>query len=451
MNVVSVFSQDITGDWYGALEIQGTQLPLVFHISKTDAGFSSTMDSPKQGAKGIPVPTTLFKNDSLTIQITAGGIEYKGVLKNNEVVGTFTQRGRSLPMILSRESNKKVRPQDPKKPYSYYSEDVVFNNPKANINLAGTLTLPNKEGTFPAVILISGSSPQDRNEEVADHRPFLVLSDYLTKNGIAVLRYDDRGFAESEGDFAAATTKDFATDTESAVAYLKTRKEIDTNKIGLIGHSEGGMIAPMVASKDKSIDFIVLLAAPGVQGNEVLLLQNEEIAKASGASQEQIEKSKNNNRTLYNMAINSKDISSLKKEASTFINKMLDDSKNPNVPTGDARTVYVNRLVHEVANPWMVFMLKYNPEATLENVDCPVLAVNGEKDLQVLADVNLSAIEKAVKNGGNNDVKIINYPNLNHLFQECKTGLVNEYATIEETFSPKVLQDINDWIWTQVK
>ena len=447
----SMFSQEITGDWYGNLEIQGTQLPLVFHISRSDSVYTSTMDSPKQGAKDIPVPITIIKNDSLIIKIPAGKVEYKGVLKNNKIVGTFHQGGRSLPLILSREENKKVRPQDPKKPYPYYIEDVIFKNTKANISLSGTLTLPKKEGAFPVVVLISGSGPQNRNEEMAGHRPFLVLSDYLTRNGIAVLRYDDRGVGESTGDFKSATTKDFATDTESAVAYLKTRKDIDKNHIGLIGHSEGGVIAPMVASNDKIIDFIVLLAGPGLSGNELLLSQTQAVSKAKGATEAQLKASFSNNDSLYNMAINSKSIDSLKANIAKFVNNMLDKSEASSKLTETQRNTYVNRLVGEVANPWVIWFLRHNPQPVLQNVECPVLAVNGEKDVQVLANVNLNGIESALKKGGNEAVTIIKYPSLNHLFQESKTGLPNEYETIEQTFSPKVLEDVTQWVLNQVK
>ena len=258
--------QDISGSWYGALKVQGTQLRLVFNISKTENGFISTMDSPDQGAKGIPTSFTSFENSNLKITLDLAKIEYVGTLgKDNVIVGTFKQDGQSFLMNLSKEAIEKeklVRPQEPTKPYPYYTEDITFENKKAGISLAGTLTLPNEDGVFPTVILISGSGPQNRDEELIGHKPFLVLSDFLTKNGIAVLRFDDRGTAKSNGDFKTATSADFATDVEAALAYLQTRKEINKDKIGLIGHSEGGLIAPIVASKSKEVAFVVLLAGP---------------------------------------------------------------------------------------------------------------------------------------------------------------------------------------------
>ena len=273
---------------------------VVFNIVKTDKGYSSTMDSPDQGAKGIPVTFTNFENSVLKIEISNAKIEYTGTLdKENNFIGNFKQGGQSFPMNLSKEKVEKekfVRPQEPTKPYPYYSEDVIFENKKDKITLAGTLTLPTKEGNYPVVVLITGSGPQNRDEELLGHKPFLVLADYLTKNGIAVLRFDDRGIGESQGDFKTATSLDFASDVESAVNYLQTRKEINKKKIGLIGHSEGGIIAPMVAAKSKDIDFIVLLAGTGIPGGELMLLQKELIERASGANEADIQKGQMTNK-----------------------------------------------------------------------------------------------------------------------------------------------------------
>ncbi|NBP70884.1 MAG: alpha/beta hydrolase, partial [Cytophagia bacterium] len=264
---LTTLAQDINGQWNGLLKVQGTQLRVVFNLKQTENGLSATLDSPDQGAKGIPTTASSFENGVLKIAIANLTVEYEGTLgSDNIIVGTFKQAGVAFPMNLSKEKIEKekiVRPQEPAKPYPYYTEDVTFENKSAGISLAGTLTLPEKEGVFPVVILISGSGPQNRDEELMGHKPFLVLSDHLTKNGIAVLRYDDRGTALSKGDFKTATSVDFATDVEAAMAYLKTRKEINKKKMGLIGHSEGGLIAPMVASRSKDVSFMVLLAGPG--------------------------------------------------------------------------------------------------------------------------------------------------------------------------------------------
>ena len=452
---LTIYGQDITGQWNGALKIQGTQMRLVFNVTQSDNGFSSTMDSPDQGAKGIPTTTTSFENSILKITIANAKIEYEGTLgQDNIIVGTFMQGGQSFPMNLSKEKIEKeklVRPQEPIKPFPYYSEDITFENKKVGINLAGTLTLPNKEGVFPVVILISGSGPQNRDEELLGHKPFLVLSDFLTKNGIAVLRYDDRGIAMSKGDFKTATSADFATDVESAIAYLKTRKEINKNKIGLIGHSEGGLIAPMVASKSKDVAFIVLLAGTGIQGDSLLLLQKKLIEEASGINKEDIQKGQSSNRKVFDIVNKSISLEQLNSDLTIYFKQILKDNPNTQKPAEMSDDDFVKLQVKQIASPWMQYFIKYNPAPALEKVKCPVLAVNGEKDLQVPPKENLEAIKKALTKGGNKSVTTKELPNLNHLFQECNTGSPDEYATIEQTFSPIALTEILKWLQTQTK
>jgi len=452
---ISLSAQDITGQWNGALKVQGTQLRLVFNVIKTDSGLSSTMDSPDQGANGIPTTTTSFENSIFKVTISSAKIEYEGKLgQDNVIVGTFKQGGQSFLMNLSKEKIEKeklLRPQEPTKPYAYYSEDITFENKKAGINLAGTLTLPTKDGIFPVVILISGSGPQNRDEELLGHKSFLVLSDFLTKNGIAVLRYDDRGTALSKGDFKTATSADFATDVESAIMYLKTRKEINKNKIGLMGHSEGGLIASMVASKSKDVAFIVLLAGTGIQGDEILLLQQKLIGKASGVSDIDLQKSELENRKAFDIVKKSNNLELLNIDLTTFIKQSLKDNPNEEKPQGMSDDDFVKLQVKQIATPWMQYFIKYNPAPALEKVKCPVLAVNGEKDLQVPPKENLEAIKKALTKGGNKNVTIKELPNLNHLFQECKIGSPDEYATIEQTFSPTALTEILKWLQAQTK
>ncbi len=452
---LTMYGQDITGQWNGILKVQGTQLRVVFNIYKTDNGYSSTMDSPDQGAKGIPVTSTTFENSILKIEITNAAIQYEGTLdKGNAFIGTFKQGSQEFPMSLSRKAIEKEevkRPQEPTKPYPYYSEDVTFQNTKANISLSGTLTLPEKEDYFPVVILITGSGAQNRDEELLGHKPFLVISDYLTKNGIAVLRYDDRGTAESTGDFSTATSADFATDVESAIAYLKTRKEINKKKIGLIGHSEGGIIAPMVASTSKDVAFIVLLAGTGIQGDRLLLLQQKLIGKVSGVSDEDLHKNELTNKKAFDIVNKSKSLEQLNIDLTNYIKQTLIDNPDAEKPEGMSADNFVKLQVKQIANPWMQYFIKYNPTPTLEKVKCPVLALNGEKDLQVPAKINLEAIEEALEKGGNKNVTTKELPNLNHLFQECETGSPSEYATIEQTFSPIALAEISNWILKQIK
>ena len=441
----SMSAQDITGQWNGALKIQGNQLRIVFHISKTDTGFTATMDSPDQNAKGIPVTTTTFENSKLKLEITNLRFEYDGELDGSAIKETLKQNGQVFPLNLSREQIEKQtlkRPQEPKKPYPYYSEDITFQNKKANITLAGTLTLPKKEGNFPAVILITGSGPENRDEEIFGHKPFLVISDYLTRNGIAVLRFDDRGTAQSTGEFKTATTFDFASDVESAISYLKTRKEINTKKIGLIGHSEGGTIAPIVATKYKDVDFIVLLAGPGLQGDKLMLLQKEKLEQAMHIDEKGIAKGQKIFGGAYNIILHSDSTdSNLRNKINVYFKQAFGNG---------VKQEQITAITNQIVNPWMINFLKYNPAPTLEKVKCPVLALNGGKDLQVPAQENLGAIKTALAKGGNKNVTTKVFPNLNHLFQNCKTGLPNEYPEIEETFSPAALDEITKWIKKQV-
>ena len=343
----------------------------------------------------------------------------------------------SFPLNLSKEiaeKEKLVRPQEPAKPYSYYEEEVAFENRKAGITLAGTLTLPTKEGVFPAVVLISGSGPQNRDEELMGHKPFLVLSDYLTKNGIAVLRFDDRGISASKGDFKTATSLDFSTDVEAGVAYLQTRKEINKKKIGLIGHSEGGIIAPMVVSRSKNIAFIVLLAGTGIPGDQLLLLQQELIGKDSHISDASLKTVKIINKGAFEIVTKSTNSEQLKIDLTSYIKQALKDNPDAINPKSMSQDEFIKMQVDQIASPWMLYFIKYNPATALEKVKCPVLAINGEKDLQVPPKENLEAIKRALTKGGNKKVTTIELSNLNHLFQECKTGSPSEYAAIETDF-----------------
>jgi hypothetical protein len=281
------------------------------------------------------------------------------------------------------------------------------------------------------------------------HKPFLVLSDYLTKNGIAVLRFDDRGTAMSKGDFKAATTADFATDVEAAIDYLKTRKEIDKKKIGLIGHSEGGLIAPMVASQSKDVAYIVLLAGTGIPGDQLLLLQQKLVGKASGISDADLQKNEATNRNVFDIVKKSNSNEKLNADLTKYIGQALKENPSAAKPAGMSDDVFVQLQINQITTPWMQYFIKYNPSKALEKVTCPVLALNGEKDLQVPPKENLEAIKKALSKGGNKKATIIELPNLNHLFQECKTGSPTEYATIEQTISPTALVEIVNWLRAQ--
>ena len=322
-------TQEITGKWSGALNVQGMQLRLVLNIEKSEAGYKSTMDSPNQGAYGIECNETSFASNVLKVKISSIGASYEGTLKKDSIIGTFTQMGMKFPLNLSRDEIEKVeqkRPQEPKPPFPYYIEDVKFENKKDGNTLAGTLTLPSENGEYPVVVLISGSGPQNRDEELMGHKPFLVIADYLTRNGIGVLRYDDRGTAQSTGDFNKATTLDLANDAESAVSYLLGRKEVDKTKIGLMGHSEGGIIAPIVAARNENVSFIVLLAGTGVRGDQLLLMQQRAISKASGLPETMFLENEKMNISLYEHIINTSDTINLRAELTEIMENSFSNS-----------------------------------------------------------------------------------------------------------------------------
>jgi len=459
--IVSAQQQDtseisIEGIWQGKLKVPGTELSIVFKISQNPEGtLTATLDSPDQGVTGIPVEEVIFKDNTLHLEVKSVGGVYEGKVSEDFLVieGEWKQSGGTFPLTLKRvdKAVEILRPQVPKKPYPYIEEEVAYENKEAGITLAGTLTLPSGKGPSPVVLLISGSGPQDRNETIYNHHPFLVLADYLTRQGIAVLRVDDRGVGESTGDFSQATSVDFASDVLAGIEYLKTRKEINPEQIGLIGHSEGGLIAPMVAVKSPDVAFIILMAGTGLTGEEILYLQGALISRAMGVSEEDIAKNRQFNEKIFSVIKEEKD----KKNAEERLRQMfmedwekMSDEKKEQI--GDPE-VFLKAQLQNLLSPWLKFFLIYDPKPTLSKVKCPVLAINGEKDLQVPPKENLSAIEEALKVGGNQNYTIKELPNLNHLFQTAQTGLPAEYAKIEETISPVALKIISDWILEQTK
>lgn len=444
------FSQ-ITGDWFGTLQVQGVQLRMVLHITEAEAGLVTTLDSPDQGAFGIPVAETSFEAPKLSLELSKLGAQFEGQLKQDSLLGFWLQAGRQFPLNFGREAKKATklkRPQEPVPPFPYQIEEVVFENPEANLQLAGTLTLPNGISKPPVAILISGSGPQDRDESIAGHKPFLVLADHLTRQGIAVLRYDDRGTAKSTGDHSTATTSDFATDVESAMHYLLSRPDIDPTKIGLIGHSEGGIIAPIVAARSKHLAFMVLLASTGISGKELSLMQAQSLRTFEVPDEEAFMAF---NERAIDLAASDEDLEVIRAQLTQHYNSVRSVMASM-MPEGSDLDAFIGQQVSQMTTPWSRFFYNYNPADELEKVkDCPVLSLNGTKDLQVLADVNQSGIEKALEQAGNKDVTIIKIENLNHLFQECETGAMSEYGQIEQTFSPKALTVVSDWIQSKTQ
>jgi pimeloyl-ACP methyl ester carboxylesterase len=450
-----LYGQDISGSWNGLLKFSGLELRLRFNVTHSSNGYTATMDSPDQGASGIVVSTTTFQDSVLKFEVGNLGISFEGKLYPGDTIpGTFRQGGHELPLTLTRkniEIAKPARPQEPIKPYPYYSEEVHFVNKNGNFDLAGTLTMPNKTGVFPAVILITGSGPQNRDEEILGHKPFLVIADYLTRNGIAVLRCDDRGTGESGGNFKTATTMDFSTDVEAALDFLLTRNEIDKRKIGLIGHSEGGLIAPMVAVRRKEIAFIVLLAGPGIPGERILLSQEALIGKASGESDEAVSDETSVSKGAYNLVTATQNLDTLKIKLTAYFNDRIKSDSTFARMIGSDHAQFIAAQVRQLASPWMQYFIQFDPASTLEKVKCPVLALDGSKDLQVPPEIDLAAIKTAVEKGGNKDVTTFDIPSLNHLFQECKTGSPSEYAQIEQTFSPVALDKMTKWIISKIR
>lgn len=433
------------GSWQGTLKAGPQELRIGFNISRSDDGkFAATMDSYDQGALGVPVKGVEVVGESIKFDVAAvaGTYDGKWIAADGSIEGTWKQGPSSLSLTLKRgEKPQQKRPQEPKPPFPYDSEDVEFANPKAEgVKLSGTLTLPRGGKSLPVAILISGSGPQDRDETVMGHKPFLVLADHLTRAGIAVLRYDDRGIGKSTGNFATSTSEDFVGDALAAVAYLKTRKEIDHKKIGFIGHSEGGIVGPWAASQSRDVAFVVMIAGPGVRGEEILYEQGALIAKAGGATGEAIESQRSLQRTLFALARENL----TDEELMTRAEKALADELAKG--QGGLSKQVLAQQVKQVNSPWFKLFLRHEPVPVLKNVSVPVLAINGEMDLQVPPKQNLPVIEKALRDGGNKDVTIVELPKLNHLLQTATTGGIAEYALIEETMAPAALNVITEWI-----
>ncbi len=457
----SGFTQDnellkkVKGAWSGTLKIQGMELTLVFNFAINDHdSLIVTIDSPDQGAKDIPTSSVVLTKDSLIVKSKALKGSYQGAFNKEYSFnkGSWKQSGLTFPLEMKHSENKfaRNRPQEPQPPFPYQEREVIFKNPATGNSLAGTLTMPNEKGIFPAAILITGSGPQNRNEELMGHKPFLVLADYLTRHGIAVLRYDDRGIGKSTGDFQSATTTDFATDVSAAFDFLKSQEGIDTLHIGLIGHSEGGMIAPMVASKRIDIGFIVLLAGPGLTGEQILQLQTVLIAKADSANDKDIARTVKLNNDIYTILKKNSDNTKASEKIRKVIysyNKKLPPGKNEDKLSDAEIEIQISTLI----SPWFRNFLTFNPIDNLTEVKCPLLALNGSLDLQVPSKENLNAIERAMIFGGNSHYSIEEIPGVNHLFQTATTGAPSEYSKIEETISPLVLEKLTSWILKTTK
>ena len=402
---------DLLGSWTGKLDLGVTKLTLVFHLKQADGRVKVTMDSPDQSAMGIPCTKDFLSYDSLAVSVKSINASYSGRLKDGKIVGTFKQIGMSFPLVLAKGTEELRRPQNPQPPFPYETEEVTFRNERDSATLAGTLTWPvgynPKSKKKPVVALfITGSGQENRDEEIFDHKPFLVIADYLARHGIATLRYDDRATGASKGgDVRNATSEDFARDAATGLAYLRSRKAFA--KVGIIGHSEGGLIGFMLGAQGKGRtrdvgkivgghpDFLVSLAGPGVKGDTLAASQSNRVMELYGG-------------------------------------------------TGTMTVDSIRNLPKMQNIPWYKWFIDYDPATDIAATRCPVFALNGDHDWQVISSLNLTAIERLLPKSKKNVTK--EYPGLNHLFQHCTTGLMNEYRQIEETIAPEVLSDIAEWI-----
>lgn len=433
------------GEWHGALSASGRSIPLVMHVAGTPGHLTATFDSPSQGALGLPVAEVLQESTLVRFKITAPDASYIARLSpdGQTLVGQWSQGGASLPLTMTRAaitaSASLARPQMPHPPFPYRSEEVAYDNSAGHAHLAGTLTLPSGPGPFPAVLLITGSGLQDRDETVFGHKPFLLWADTLTRRGIAVLRVDDRQVGGSTGEVSTATTADFAGDVAASVAFLRSRRDIDPHRIGLMGHSEGAIIAPMIAAQDRSIAFVVMLAGSGETGEALMLEQKRLIETAMGLPPAAVNRSAQTMQRLYDAVKDAPDQSSADASLQTAWDAIAAEQGRSSgiVPTQ----------IKVVASPWMRWFVRYDPRPVLARVECPVLAVGGSKDLQVASDSNLAGIKLALH--ANPEVTTVKLAGLNHMLQTADTGQVGEYGRIEETIAPNALRTVGDWIVNQ--
>lgn len=440
----------VVGNWEGTLSAGAFRLRMQMVVARDSAGgLAATIASLDQGGTKIPGTVTLQGDTGVRVAIPLALSVWEGRwVGADSLDGAWTQGGASLPLAFRRvaQFSGLNRPQEPKRPFPYREEEVAFESAEAGVRLGGTLTVPPGEGPFPAVVLVSGSGAQDRDETLLGHRPFLVLSDHLTRRGIAVLRFDDRGVGKSTGNFAISTSEDFADDVRGAVRFLRARPEVAAAKVGIVGHSEGGLIAPMVAAGSTDVAFLVLMAGSGVPGDEILVAQSRLVAAAAGVPAETTEKNAPVQARLFARIKAGGDPEALRNDVRAMLRAHVDSLSDEERRAAGISPAWVEAQVQQVTSPWYRFFLAYDPRPTLQRVRVPVLAVNGALDVQVPSRENLAAIGLALKAGGNPDVRVVELPRLNHLFQTATTGAVGEYGTIEETMSPAVLDLVSGWI-----
>lgn len=447
-------SQNITGDWYGILKTPNQDLRVIFHVILDSDRYLSTLEVPSQSSKRLLMDSTTIQDNHIRMKMTQLNLYYNGTYYPDSglIKGIFNQNSFSEPMELSKKLlhplAKEIRPQEPVS-FPYKQEEINFKNPKSSISLSGTLTLPSTGKITKLIILLAGSGPQNRDEELKsfNQKPFLVWSDFLARNGIAVLRYDKRGIGKSEGDYSKSTSFDFESDATSAINYVRSRPDLKNLELGLMGHSEGGLIAPMVASTDKNIKFLVLLGAPGVPISQLMVKQNKEIGKLQIKDENQLNAAQTVNQNLYNI-INSNKTVSVQELNSKCENVFYDYLKafNKTHASEEQLKNYARQQVSILTSPWYRTFLSIVPDNYLSKLTCPVLAINGTLDLQVNAESNLAGIKSSLEKAGNKNFEIVPLRELNHLLQKAKTGSVSEYGEIQETVNPLALNTVLEWI-----
>ncbi len=433
----------VEGTWQGAIETGNMRMRLQLHLSHDEKGqLTAAVDSLDQGIQGIPASHVTEQAGQVKFELPAFGAEYNGALNatKNEIAGHWNQNG-NLETLDFRRSDKILelrRPQNPAKPYPYNEEEVSFAAGDGKLTLAATLTLPQGAGPFPAALLVGGSGPNDRDETIAGHKPFLVLADFLTKRGIAVLRYDKRGIAKSTGNYADATIENFTQDAQAALGYLKSRKEVDVKRLGIIGHSEGGILGALVATRSNDLNWMVLLAPPATTGERTLLRQSELIARAGGLAEEQITRSLEFDRKAYRAVREEKDAAALERRLRTLVEQSGLGAAMP--------PAALQAQIRMMSSPWFREFLDYDPAPALEKLKCPVLALSGDRDLQVDSTENVPLLRKAYESSGNKDFMVVEIEGVNHLFQKAQSGSPALYGAIEETIAPEILTAVGNWV-----
>lgn len=449
--------QNMQEAWEGKLNTGAFSLRLVFHLKKEANGFSGTMDSPDQGATGIALSKVTLANDSLVMEVASINGKAAGKLLNDSMfVGQWSQGPASLPLALKKvvQPTKLNRPQTPQPPFAYKSEELVYYNRDRSIQYGATITVPaTGAGPFPAIIFITGSGQQNRDEELFGHRPFAVLADYLTKRGYITLRVDDRGIGKTTGNADSATSKDFAADVAAGLDYLKGRSEVDKNKMGMLGHSEGGMIAQIVGANRQDIAFIISLAGPGQKITELMADQGRAVMSSSGLSKQAVDAAAAFTNRMVPAVIGAASDSAARQAAKQIFTEWSKATPKEMVlaTTGISDDKDLYAMVDLYRAPWMRYFFQYNPEPYIRRLRGSVLVLNGEKDIQVAAAPNLAGWRAALGKSKVKKYDVVELKGLNHLFQRCKTCTVPEYAQLEETIAPEVLETIGAWLKANVK